>query len=182
MRTLLVIIFLHLFNYLQAQQSDFIILKKKNVVLKNIFAGQNIAFTSKQGLYREGYISAIKNDSITIQVFLVRRMLTTFGSYVLDTAGSVKYLHHYNDIAAMGKPKKNFNLSGSGNALVGGGILLVVASGITYVADRKRFSGGLLGAAAGLALAGYFIGKSANKPLVIGKQNVTLQYMNMQKK
>ena len=180
MRVFLAIIFLHLYNGLQAQQSDFLILKKKDAVLKNIFAGQNIEFTTTLGVYREGYISSIKNDTITVQVFLVRRMLTTFGSYILDTAGSVKYANHYNEILIMGKPAKNFNVAGSGSTLFGGGILLMVASSIVYIADREKFSGGLFGASAGLALAGYVISKSASKPLIIGKRNVRLQYMNMQ--
>ncbi|RYY48802.1 MAG: hypothetical protein EOO06_09095 [Chitinophagaceae bacterium] len=162
-----------------AQSSDFIILKKKDKTIRNIFAGSNIAFVTTNGVYRDAYINAINNDSIYLQEFVVNRAMTTFGTYILDTAGSFRYVYHYNQIGSFGPPKqKGFNMSGSGAALMGGGTLLTLASGVSYLADKEKFSPGLLAAAVGLGGLGYLMNKSASKGMVIGNK-YRLQYMKM---
>jgi hypothetical protein len=55
--------------------------------------------------------------------------------------------------------------------------LLTLGSGIEYLADRKHFSGTLMAASAGLAVAGYFLSKSGSKGMVVGKKGYRLQYM-----
>ena len=163
-----------------AQSSDFIILKKKNKTIRNIFAGSNISFVTTGGAYRDAYITGIKKDSIYLQEFVVNRIPTTLGTYVLDTAGSFRYIYHYNQIGSFGPPQqKGFNVSGSGAALMGGGALLTLASGVSYLADKEKFSPGLLAAAVGLGGLGYLMNKSSGKGMVIGKK-YTLQYMKMQ--
>lgn len=163
-----------------SQSSDFIILKKKNKTVRNIFAGSNIEFVSTNGAYRNAYINAIKNDSIFLQEFQVYRRPTTFGSYILDTVGSFRYVYHYNQIGSFGPRKqKGFNVSGSGAALMGGGALLTVASGVSYLADKEKFSPGLLAAAVGLGGLGYLMNSSSGKGMMIGKK-YRLQYMKMQ--
>lgn len=162
-----------------AQSSDFIILKKKNKTIRNIFAGSNIEFMTTRGAYRDALINAIKNDSIYLQEFVVNRVPTTFGSYMLDTVGSFRYAYHYNEIGSFGpKKQKGFNVSGSGAALMGGGALLTLASGVSYLADKEKFSPGLLAAAVGLGGLGYLMNSSAGKGMVIGKK-YRLQYMKM---
>ncbi|RYY70958.1 MAG: hypothetical protein EOO13_04815 [Chitinophagaceae bacterium] len=163
-----------------AQSSDFIILKKKGKTVRNIFAGSNIAFVTTNGAYRDAYINAIKNDSIYLQEFVVNRIMTTFGTYILDTPGSFRYTYHYKQIGAFGAPaQRGFNISGSGAALMGGGALLTIASGISYLADKEKFSPGLLAAAVGLGGLGYLMNSSSSKGMTIGKK-YTLQYMKMQ--
>lgn len=177
-KLLLLLIFFPLVSF--SQSSDFLILKKKNKAIRNIFAGSNIAFVTTGGAYRDAYITGIKNDSIYLQEFVVNRIPTTFGTYMLDTAGSFRYIYHYNQIGSFGPPqKKGFNVSGSGAALMGGGILLTLASGVSYLADKEKFSPQLLAAAVGLGGLGYLMNKSAGKGIVIGKK-YTLQYMKMQ--
>ena len=162
-----------------AQSSDFIILKKKDKTIRNIFAGSNIQFISTNGAYRDALINAIKNDSIYLQEFVVNRIPTTFGTYMLDTAGSFRYVYHYNQIGSFGPRKqKGFNMSGSGAALMGGGALLTIASGVSYLADKEKFSPGLLAAAVGLGGLGYLMNSSAGKGMVVGKK-YRLQYMKM---
>ncbi|HMJ48023.1 MAG TPA: hypothetical protein VK498_11885 [Ferruginibacter sp.] len=164
-------------NVLRAQ-SDFIILKKGSKTIRTYFQGSNIEFMTTTGIYRNGLINKIKHDSIYLQEFLVRQVMTTLGFYVIDTAGSFRYIYHYNQVKSIGREQKNFNWKGSGAALLGGGTLLTLASGISYLADKDKFSPSLMAASAGLALAGYFMGKGG-KGIVIGKKNYKLLYMSL---
>lgn len=178
MKLLLFIFFLFPFAG-HGQASDFIILKKNSKTIKYYYAGSQIEFVSASGAYRNALINQIKNDSIYLQEFYVVRRPTTFGSFILDTAGSFRYVYHYKDVYSFGpKKQKGFNVSGSGAALMGGGALLTIASGISYLADKDKFSPGLLGAAVGLGAVGYLMNKTAAKPMIVGKK-YHLQYMNM---
>ena len=172
--------FFILFPFLcKAQSSDFLILKKKNKTFKYYYSGSNIEFVSTNGAYRNALITAIKNDSLYLQEFYVVRVPTTIGTYILDTTGSFSFAYHYNQIHSFGpKKQKNFNVSGSGAALMGGGALLTLASGVSYLADKDKFSPGLLAGAIGLGAIGYFINKSAAKNITIGKK-YSLTYMDM---
>ena len=163
-----------------SQSADFIVVKKKGKAIQTIFAGRQIEFTTTTGAYINAHINGIKNDSLYLQEFLVQRLLTTFGAYILDTMGSFRYKFHYNQIAVMGKKeKRGFNWKGSGASLLGGGMLLTLASGVVYIADREKFSAPLLLASVGLGGIGYLLNKSGGgKPVVIGKK-YKLQYMNM---
>jgi hypothetical protein len=162
-----------------SQSADFILIKKKNKTLQTYFAGREIAFTTTSGSYINAHINGIKNDTLYLQEFLVQRLPTTIGTYILDTMGSYHYKFHYNQIAVVGKnEKKGFNRGGSGASLFGGGILLTLASGVVYIADRKNFSRPLLLAAVGLGGFGYFLLRTGGKGMVIGKP-YKLEYINM---
>lgn len=95
--------------------------------------------------------------------------MTQLGVYILDTS-FYYYQYHYKDIAAIGKTGRRFDWSGSGGALMGGGLLLTIASGVVYLADNKKFSPELLAASVGLAGVGYLLSKSGSKGMVIGKK------------
>ena len=166
----------------EAQSPDFIILKKNSKTIRNYYPGINIQFVSTGGVYRDALITEIKNDSIYLQEFLVRRLPTVYGTYINDTAGSFRYTYHYNEIKSFGKKeKKGFNAAGSGAALLGGGILLTLASGISYIADKEKFSPGLLGASVALGGLGYLMTTTGKKAIVIGRK-YTLKYMSMNQK
>jgi len=164
---------------LSAQPSDFIILKKKDKTIRSFYAGTHIEFVSINGAYRDAEITQIKNDSIYLQEFLVNRVPSTLGFIIYDTVGSFRYAYNYKEIKRFGKENKNFNVSGSGAALLGGGTLLALGSGVVYLADRKKYSPALLYSAVGLAGLGYFMSKAGSKGIVVGKKNYRLQYMNM---
>lgn len=163
-----------------AQPSDFIILKKKEKTIRSYYAGTQIEFVTTDGAYRNALINRIANDTIYLQEFLVRTVQTSLGFTITDTAGSFRYAYHYRQIGAIGKKQSGFNLKGSGAALFGGGIVLTAASGVVYLADRKKFSPGLMIASAGLAGIGYLLMRSGDKGMVIGKRNYRIEYMNMQ--
>lgn len=141
----------------------------------------NIAFTAESGAYIDALINGIKNDTLYLQQFIIRYLPTNIGTYIVDTAGSYHYKYHYNQIIGIGqKEKANFNVKGSGAALFGGGILLTLASGVVYLADREKFSAPLLLASVGLGTLGYFMakGKKSSRGMTMGKK-YKLVYMNM---
>lgn len=179
MRILIFVISFSVSFSVTGQVSDFIILKKKDKTVKSYYTGTQIEFVTTSGVYRNGVITKVQNDSIFLREYIVRQGYTSMGFYVLDTAGSVSYAYPYKDIRRIGKESKGFNWSGSGAALLGGGILLTLASGVVYLADRDKFSPELLGAAAGLGIIGYFISKASGKGIVIGKKNYRLEYMKL---
>jgi hypothetical protein len=172
-------IFLFISTNCFAQQADFIILKKHNKKISTWFAGDNIAFLSTGGTYIDAHINGIKNDTLYLQQFIVRRLPTVYGAFMDDTVGSYHYKYHYNQIKAFGsEQRKGFNMQASGMALVGGGALITLGSGIVYLFDRQKFSAPLLFAAVGLGVAGYFMSKDKTHAMTIGKK-YKLQYMDM---
>lgn len=158
-----------------AQASDFILFKKKGITQKTYFAGSSITFTSSTGANISANIMAIKNDSLYLQQYITRPVMTQLGVYVLDTS-FYYYQYHYKDIAAIGKTGRRFDWSASGSTLMGGGILLAVASGVIYLADNDKFSPELMAAAVGLTGIGYLLSRSSGKGMAIGKK-YSLEYV-----
>lgn len=181
MKTIFFFLFILFTCVVNAQYSDFLLLKKKNKTIKSYYSGVNIELITKSGVYKNGTINKIQNDSIFLQEFLISNSMTSMGFYVIDTMGSLNYSYHYKDIqSVIKKSRANFDWSASGAALLGGGILLSTASGIVYLADRDKFSPQLLIAGSGLGVIGYFLSKIKPKNVVIGKRNYKLEYIKMQ--
>ncbi|MEJ7586933.1 MAG: hypothetical protein WKI04_05165 [Ferruginibacter sp.] len=152
------------------QASDVLLLKKKNKTIKRYFAGSDIDITTTTGAYISGYINKIKNDSLFLKVFVIRQMPTQLGVYVLDTVTTYYYKYHYNQVKAIGKSGKSFDMSASAASLMGGGALLTLASGVVFLADRKKFSLPLLVVSASLATVGFVMAKTGGKGMIIGKK------------
>lgn len=152
-----------------AQSSDFILLKQKSRTVATYFPGTDIKYTAVNGVYTQAIITDIKNDSLFLKEYVIRALPTQLGVYILDTSFYYKTIH-YNEIKAIGKSGRRFNWSGSGFALMGGGILLTVASGVSYLVDSKKFSPELLAASAGLAGVGYLLTRVSDAGMVIGKK------------
>lgn len=153
-----------------AQSSDIILLKKNTKTIKSYFAGTNIDITTTTGAYITANITKIKNDTLFLKTFVVRQTPTHLGVYVLDTITTYYYKYHYNQIKAIGKTGRRFNLSASAASLLGGGLLLTVASGVVYLVDRKNFSPALLVTSASLATLGYVMAKTSGKGMKIGNR------------
>ncbi len=170
MKKAISIIFIFLAVQSFAQQSDFLLLKKKDKTIARYYADMDINFTTNTGAYMNGRIQRIKNDTLFLKEYLVRTAMTQLGVYVLDTVGTYNHQYHYKQIHAIGKESKGLNLSASAASLMGGGILLSVGSGIVYLADRENFSPTLLITAASLGTLGYILAKSGGKGIVMGKK------------
>ena len=169
MKQLVFIIVLFIAIQTFAQSSDFILFKNKDRTMSTWFTGTEIKFTDKSGAYIEGKITAIKNDSIFIKEYIIRQIPTQLGVYILDTS-YYYYQNHYNQVKSIGKSGRHFDWAASGGVLMGGGILLTVASGVIFLADNKKFSPELLIAAAGLTGVGYLLSRQSGKGMVIGKK------------
>ena len=153
-----------------AQSTDFLLLQKNNRTIETYYTGNHITFTTVAGAYIDADITQIKNDTLYLQQFIIQQVPTNLGVYMLDTTGSYRFQYHYNQIKSINTPGRHFDFSASGASLLGGGVILAVASGVVYLVDRNSFSPALLIAGAGLATAGYFISKTGSKGMEIGKK------------
>lgn len=181
MKTILFIFLVLFVCNVNAQSSDFLLLKKNKKTIKSYYSGVNIELITKSGVYKNGTINKIQHDSIFLQEFLINRSMTSMGFYVIDTLGSFHYSYHYKDILSIiKKSNANFDWSASGATLLGGSILLTAASGIVYLTDRDKFSPQLLIGGMGLGVIGFFMSKIKPKSIVIGKRNYKLEYIKMQ--
>ncbi len=163
-----------------AQSSDFLLLKKGSKTVHAYYAGTQIEFLSNTGAYLSAQITEVKKDSLYLQEFIIQKMITKFGFYILDTLGSYRYRFHYNQIVAIGQKKeKGFSWSGSGAGLIGGSALLSLGSLVVLVVDKEKFSPGLLVGSLALGGLGYLISKTSHHPLKIGKK-YHLLYMKAQ--
>lgn len=172
--------FLLLFSGYQtfAQSSDVIILKKHKKTIRRYFAGTDIDITTNTGAYISAQITKIQNDTLFLKQFVVRQTPTQLGVYVLDTVTTYYYTYHYNQIKAIGRAGDKFNMSGTAASLLGGGILLTVASGVVYLVDKEKFSPALMIASASLATIGYIMAKTGGKGMIIGKK-YSLEYLRI---
>ncbi len=170
MRQILLLITLFYTTACFAQPSDFITLKKRGKTIKTYYAGSDIAFITTSGASFNVQINNIRNDSIFVTEFIIVQVPTRLGVYVLDTAARYKYSFNYKEIGTIYYDKKGFSFSGSGSSLMGGGLLIMVISGVVYLVDRSNFSLPLVGAAAGLGLIGYFLTRLQTTNYKIGKK------------
>ena len=166
-----VLVIIGLSAFCQPKQSaDFILFKKHDKTINSFHVGDNIPFTNPSGAFIDAKITDIKNDSLFLRQFIVQQIYTTMGYYVVDTVGSYRYTYNYKDIKAIGRVGPKFDVSSGGATLMGGGLLLAVASGVVFLADRQKFSPGLLIGSIGLAGLGYIMTKAGGKGMVIGKK------------
>jgi hypothetical protein len=169
MKKLLLLLFVFIAVQSFAQSSDFILFKHKDRTIKTFFVGGQISFTSNSGAFIEANITNIKNDTLFLQEYIIRQVPTQLGIYMLDTTYYYGQ-YHYKQILSIGRTGRRFDWGGSGAALMGGGLLLTVASGVVFLADNKKFSPELLGGAVALTGIGYLMSRSSGKGMVIGKK------------
>lgn len=86
MKPLLLFCALVLFQNSFAQSLDYISVRKKNGrVLKNFYAGSNILLQATDGSYLEGPVNSVRNDSVFVTLYDIRRFPTIWGTYTVDT-------------------------------------------------------------------------------------------------
>lgn len=163
-------------------QSDILILKKNLKTVRTFFPGSEISVSTNEGYYN-GRVTSINHDSVFIIQYDIRQIPSNLGIYFLDTVASYRYGINYKQIRTFDKQYSNkFNWSGSGGALLGGGILLTTVGLGTWIFakpnTRYYASPYLIGGAAALAGIGYLILKSGGKGLVIGKK-YSLEYISV---
>lgn len=155
-------------------QSGFLLLKKNNQTIQTYFPGNEIGFTTRSGTNHSGRIMSLKSDSLLLKAYSLfpnsdfNGKMDTITKYLLPLAIA--------DIGYLERTGRRFNWQASGAALFGGGTLLLLAGGVSWLADRDKFSPTLMAATALLAATGYLMMRKGNRPIVIGKK-YTLQYV-----
>ena len=72
-----------------SQVSDFISVRKKNGrIIKSFFPGSPIIAETFYGSYLDGWVEAIKNDSVFIKIYDVRYYRAMHGGTIIDTVRS----------------------------------------------------------------------------------------------
>jgi len=102
---------------------------------------------------------------------------------MLDTVATYPFAVNYKEIIGFGKAKKDrFDWSGSGGALLGGGVLLTTVGLGTWLFTKPNTryyaSPYLVGGAAFLAGVGYLLAKSGSKGMMLGKK-YSLEYISV---
>jgi hypothetical protein len=155
------------------QESDFIILKKKNNrTVKTYAAGTFLSARMNNGFDVHGYITAIRNDSIYLRQQDIRMFGTEFGSTLDTFYYSVGFDYHQiirfnvKDGDLYGRPKGFSVVSAPGLMMIGGaGFLVLETVNALYrkdsFSDSKRLIS--MGIAAGVAVAGFLWNNANNK-------------------
>lgn len=161
----------------QQQASDFIVVKKKNNrTIKTYFPGLPITFEMVNTAWVDGYITAIRNDTVFVKEYDIRSVPTIWGVNTLDTAGSYLVAVYVKDIKRILVDQKTpaFSYITDGTILMIGGIgygLLNVINGaylhepITSKENIKSL--GIALGAAGVGFALKKITRNARKKQVI---------------
>ncbi|WP_336514886.1 hypothetical protein [Pollutibacter soli] len=127
-----------IFSASYAQGSDVLLLKKGNgKTLQTITAGTYIVFKSTSGRYVEGTINHIKDDTLYINDFDVRRAYTIWGTSVLDTVSQFMLRFHYNEIASIVKERKGFEFVRNGTLFIIGGATFVALNLINSAVQKS---------------------------------------------
>lgn len=170
--SILTLLFLSLACTVFSQESDFIILKKKNNrTVKTYAAGSFLSARMNNGFDVHGYITAIRNDSIYLRQQDIRMMGTQFGSTLDTFFYAVGFDYHqilrYNVKGGdyYGRPTGFSVLSVPGLMMIGGSAFLILETVNTLYrkesfSDNKRLVS--MGIAAGVAAAGFLWNNARN--------------------
>jgi hypothetical protein len=178
MKRSLLFLFLFISAKTFCQPSDFLLLKKHHQTIATFYTGNDISFTTTTGAAIDAVITSIKNDSIFLAQYIVQQVPSNSGLDIADTIGSYPYQFNYDQIKAINLPGRHFDFSASGGSLFGGGIILLLGSGVVYLADNKDFSPLLMIAGGVLAAAGYLMARNSGGGTKIGKK-YKLVYMDV---
>ena len=159
---------------LQAQQSDFIVIKKKDRPVKTFFRGSMAQFRTVAGGWYNGRIENISNDSIFFREVIVQQVPTPWGVTRLDTMTTFVRKIHYQDIVAIPRSKESFGYIRNGTLfMIGGagyiGINIVNSAYQKYPPFGRENRPSLL-QAAGVFAVGKLLQKTYKKQYIIGKK------------
>lgn len=178
---LLLILLLSFVQLTFSQQSDFIVLKKRNGrTVKTYYSGAFISATTSNGFQVNGFIKDIRNDSLIIRQEERRLMATETGGTVLDTfVYTVGIDYHeiqrfnYTSQYTWGRKRGFAEVALPRLMMIGGaGFIALELINTAYRNDALNDSKKLtaLGIAAGVAVAGYTISRVSNSRNKAGKK------------
>jgi hypothetical protein len=171
-----------------AQNSDFIVLKKKNNrSIRSYFPGSFISGQTYTGARIFGTILQIRNDSLAIEQMYVRQVGTQFGTPALDTTYSTIRLH-FTEIRKFDYDvKTSYGKKGKSGISIPrmmklAGIGYIVLEGVNSAYRKESLSDGnkpvTLAVAAGVAAAG-FIWDGIKKRQEVAGGKYRVEYIRM---
>jgi hypothetical protein len=148
-----------------SQSLDYISVRKKNgSVVKNFYSGSDILLQQTNGIYLQGPIAAIRNDSVYLTIYDIRLFPTTFGTFIRDTiAVSIVGIRHQEIQRIYLAKRTSFWERNTGPLLMIGGagyLALNILNGGLFessVTDNKNLK--KIGFAAGAFGLGYLLKK-----------------------
>ncbi|MBC6492856.1 hypothetical protein ACFSQD_17120 [Flavihumibacter stibioxidans] len=161
---------------LNAQQmGDFISLKKpNNRHVSSYFKGSRIDFQHVNGQRIDGYVEAVRNDSVFVRQWQIMTFMTNLGTTRVDTVGYFIHGLHYQEIFSIFPDRKEswrFVKNGSIFMIGGAGyILLNVVNGIYReepLDDPENLRS--MGIAAGVAAGGFVLNRIYRNKVRKGK-------------
>ena len=179
-QNLLLILFLLFAHLLYSQQSDFIVLKKKNNrTLRTYYPGAFISAVTVSDFPINGFIVAIRNDSLIIRQEERKLMQTDFGmeldTFVYTIAVDYRQIKQFNyKKAYTWGGKKGFVQVVIPKIMIIGGIGFIVLETVNTIYRGESFNDdnklAALGIAAGIAAAGWYIESSKTRNKKVGKK------------
>jgi hypothetical protein len=165
-----------------SQQSDFIILKKKNNrTLRTYYPGAFISALTYSDFEINGFITAIRNDSIIVRQEELRLMAAKEGmgtevDTLIYTIGipydHIKQFNYQKNYSWGGR--RGFVQVYVPKLMILGGLGFVVVEGVNTLYRKESFKDGnkfaALGIAAGVAAAGWLIETSKERNKKVGKK------------
>jgi hypothetical protein len=165
-----------------SQQSDFLVLKKRNNrTLKTYYPGAFISATTYTGFPINGYIIAIRNDSLIIRQEELKLMpsetgMGTEADTLIYTFGilytNIKSFHYTRNYTWGGK--KGFVQVALPKIMMLGGAGFIVVESVNTIYRKESFNDSkklqALAIAAAIAGAGYLIEQSKERAKIVGKK------------
>ncbi len=163
-------------------QGDMVVIRKHNQSIKTFMAGSFVTFFTASGEEISANIASIRNDSLFFREVQVRQVMTNFGVPRLDTVATGLRGIHYQEIAALPKPRKFSQLSIPKLLMVGGaGFVAINLANSIYLNyppfEKDNFTNNLL-PAFGAFVTGFAISKLTSSYYAIGKK-YTVQYIQV---
>lgn len=179
---LLFISFVFCSHFVFSQQSDFIVLKKKNNrTLRTYYPGAFISAVTHNDFEVNGFITAIRNDSLIIRQEELQLMASETGmGTVLDTFiytigidyRQIKQFNYQKNYSWGGR--KGFVQVYVPKLMIIGGIGFVVLEAVNTIHRKESFNDGkklgAMGIAAGIAAAGWLIESSKARAKKVGRK------------
>ncbi|GAO42250.1 hypothetical protein [Flavihumibacter petaseus] len=164
--------------------SDYIALKKKNGRHVGVyFPGSPIGFLHVSGQRIDGYVDAVRNDSVFIRQWNIQSYITTLGTSKVDTVGYYIHKLHYTEIRSIYPDKKEswkFVKNGSIFMIGGAGYALLNVINGAYLDEPLSDPDNMksLGIALGVAAGGFVLNRIYHKKEKEGKKYV-ITYVKM---
>lgn len=168
-------------SQLQAQVKghDLVVLKnRKGRTIKTYFNGMTIDMhAGGRDVY--GVIRKVRDDSIFIQYYDIRKAYNMWGTSVLDTVTSYLTPYATNEISWIRKPPAKFEFVRNGTLFMLGGSAYVLLHVINAAYLKQPVIGSTVAIAGGIAVGGFVMNKMRKRKYEIGR-GYELKYISMQ--